>query len=421
MALTLKIVSFKGRSVPQTNAVSIGTEGGSVGRSDDNTLVLADPERLVSRHHARISVKNGLYYLTDSSLSGVFIAGQEQPLHNNSQQIFDGDLLKIGEYEVAVSIVEAAQAADFPFSSPDSLVNPDFPPAGAMAAASLLTDPSSTSVNHNDLFKSNDNSFSPAFTSKLKGNQSPLFDNYIPPRVDRTGRAVEEIPENLSFEDLLGDAASVDKFVPAATSTPASPATAPVTAGDVAFSAFLQGAGINAVEIQPEQLKETMLRAGQMFRKLVDGTVALLRSRAEFKSLFRMNMTVIKTANNNPLKFTVSSDDVLRQLLENKSGGFLDSTAAIEEGFSDIMNHQLAMQAGIQASLADLLRSFDPAFIEKEFEQGLVLQKKSKCWDKFSETYQITVDNAVENFFGDAFIEAYEAQMHALTAGRNRK
>ena len=63
------------------------------------------------------------------------------------------------------------------------------------------------------------------------------------------------------------------------------------------------------------------------------------------------------------------------------------STVAIEEAFNDLMNHQLAMQAGIQASLTDLLKTFDPKIIEKQFEQGIVLQKKAKCWDRYEETY----------------------------------
>jgi len=125
-------------------------------------------------------------------------------------------------------------------------------------------------------------------------------------------------------------------------------------------------------------------------------------------------MTVIRAANNNPLKFTVSTDDVLRQLLENKTDGFVTSTMAIEEAFDDVMNHQLAMQAGIQASLTHLLHNFDPRVIEKQFEYGMVLQKKAKCWEKYEETYHHTVDDAVENFFGEEFVKAYEKQMALL-------
>ena len=183
---------------------------------------------------------------------------------------------------------------------------------------------------------------------------------------------------------------------------------------------FIQGLNLTGLQIAPGKQKETLNRVGQIFRKLIDGTIAVLRSRAEFKSLCRVNMTVISATNNNPLKFTVSTDDVLRKLLENNTEGFKEATSAIEESFSDIMNHQLAMQAGIQASLTDLLQLFDPKVIEKQFEQGLVLQKKSKCWDKFEETYLNTVEDAVENFYGDAFVKAYEQQIKQLTNQRKQ-
>jgi predicted component of type VI protein secretion system len=196
--------------------------------------------------------------------------------------------------------------------------------------------------------------------------------------------------------------------------------TKPAPADSALFNAFLQGAKIEGKKIQPEQQAETLHRIGQMFRKLIDGTVSVLRSRAEFKSLCRVNMTVIKATDNNPLKFTVSTDDVLRQLLENKADGFLASTVAIEEAFNDITNHQLAMQAGIQASLTELLQRFDPKVIEKQFEHGLVLQKKAKCWESYEKTYQDTVEVAVDNFFGDAFVEGYEKQMRLLTKSRKK-
>ena len=152
-----------------------------------------------------------------------------------------------------------------------------------------------------------------------------------------------------------------------------------------------------------------------MFRKLVEGTVAVLRSRTEFKSQFRVSMTTIKTSNNNPLKFAVTTEDALTHLVKNGQSGFKDPVEAIDEGFNDIMSHQMAMQAGIQASLAQILRQFDPQLIEKQYEEGLVLQKKSKCWDKYSSLYPRVVEQAMEDFFGDAFAEAYEKQMKQLS------
>jgi len=514
MSLLLKVLSFKNKPITEIDAVSIGINGGSIGRSDDNALVLPDTEKFVSRHHATISVENGCYYLSDTSLSGVYINGQEPPLNNATERIVNGTILRIGEYEIAVAIVDEPVIDDFPFanesitSEPNAFLQGDEPPLAweETRSNSLMSD---NFPSHEELVQTKSNEHHDAFTSGLPGNHSPLYDSYIAPGITQPS-PVEEIPENLNFDDFFSDHNLEIKT----DSQPIQPVNQPTVDGDfeallgaaisditaereqptvksdilaennqepgeladvvasdnlaidqsanqllhsspaesagtlpetnnnednktkreealltespiqkmaqaqpdsVLFNAFLQGAAVKCNEIRHGQQAETLHRIGQMFRKLIDGTVAVLRSRAEFKSLCRVNMTVIRAANNNPLKFTVSTDDVLRQLIENKTDGFLSPTAAIEEGFNDIMNHQLAMQAGIQASLTDLLKTFDPKIIEKQFEQGIVLQKKAKCWDRYEETYRNTVEDAVENFFGEEFVKAYEKQMNLLT------
>jgi type VI secretion system FHA domain protein len=501
MSLTLTVLSFKNRPINEISPVFIDSEGGSIGRSDDNTLMLPDTEKFVSRHHASIKMENGYYYLSDTSLSGVLINGSEPALHNATARIENGTLLRIGEYEIAVSIANESALDDFPFTrdrtipEPKAFLSVDEPwvDMDDMGFNSLMAD---NFPSHEELVQSVSDRQPANFKSHLQDNKSPLFDSYIAPEiipaptpapVAFSAPAVEQIPEDFSFDDLFAapetveyspqpvNKASVHRdfedFFDAAVSkagtnqpiireTPTAnpenadslaalfadndaPETvtvserkpaettvlpeynniAPVTqretnktspADSVLFNAFLQGAAVECGEIHPEQQAETLLRIGQMFRKLIDGTIAILRSRAEFKSLCRVNMTVIRATNNNPLKFTVSTDDVLRQLLENKTDGFLASTIAIEEAFDDVMNHQLAMQAGIQASLTHLLHGFDPKVIEKQFEYGMVLQKKAKCWEKYEETYHNTVDDAVENFFGEEFVKAYEKQMALL-------
>ncbi|NOT84797.1 MAG: type VI secretion system-associated FHA domain protein TagH [Methylococcaceae bacterium] len=562
MRLILKVLTFKNKPTTEIRAVTIGNDGGSIGRSDDNRLVLPDVEKFVSRHHAVIGFENNGYYLSDTSLSGVYINGADKPLNNATARLDNGTQLKIGEYEIAVAITDDDPIADgfsftpSPTSRPNMLLAADesWGDLGIADANGLMTD---DFPRHDELVQSGADQHPIDFESRLLGNQASIFDNYIAPDIV-TSSLLEQIPDNLSFDDFFSEsdtekkvhsphtqaintqtvpndfedffdaaisdrAAEVDgskscsetpplehnnelsqlsgrvasdtlttkqplfsnppglaaiksireipagknheaeilvdifaddksvteptistsvkpsvnysNVVPSETdvrrdqiktepvlATKAVPAkTPPPLENNPLFNAFLQGVGVECKEIQAiQQQAEALHRIGQMFRKLIDGTVAVLRSRTEFKSLCRVNMTVIKAANNNPLKFTVSTDDVLRQLIENKTDGFIASTTAIEEAFNDIMIHQLAMQAGIQASLTDLLKTFDPKIIEKQFEQGLVLQKKSKCWDRYEDTYRNTVEDAVENFFGEAFVKAYEQQMRKLTHTRSK-
>ena len=141
MSLTIKVLSFKGQPITEIIPVSFGKDGGGIGRSDDNKLILPDKEKFVSRHHAQVSYNNGFYYLSDNSLSGVFINGQQTPLLNQSTVIDNGTNLKIGEYELSVTISEESINDDFPFKTePDKsfeqLNNFSFPTDAPVASAS---------------------------------------------------------------------------------------------------------------------------------------------------------------------------------------------------------------------------------------------------------------------------------------------
>ena len=108
----------------------------------------------------------------------------------------------------------------------------------------------------------------------------------------------------------------------------------------------------------------------------------------------------------------ITTNGDMHRIMHTKDGFGLKT--AIDEGFNDLLNHQLAMQAGIQASLTEILKQFDPATIEKQFSEGLVLQKKSKCWEKYTQVHEGLAETAVDDFFGDAFSDAYEQQMRVL-------
>lgn len=303
-----------------------------------------------------------------------------------------------------------------------------------------------------DLAKEKEN---PAEHGLMAENVSSLNDSFVPaePIANNSILNNGEMPEDFNFEDLFNldeneseyppkdpqiaieqpkveaiqaTELNPDAFAPLATEqVQPDPVKAqpiqnvainkePAREENQLLQAFLRGAQIDANNIDLSNPDEKMSRIGTMFRQFVESTVSVLRSRAEFKSLFRVSVTTIKRADNNPLKFAVTTDEAIKHLINDGQGGFKKSVESIDEGFNDLLNHQLAMQAGIQASLTDILRQFDPAIIEKQYEEGIVLQKKSKCWEKYIQVHARLSETAVDGFFGDAFSEAYEKQMKQL-------
>ncbi len=497
MPLILKILSFNGQPYTEGEDVIIDEQGGTIGRSDTNTLILADEKKTISRRHATVEFENGQYKLIDSSLAGTFIDNAIEPINNASVQLVDGMQIRIGDYAIVCSItdevspflsaapvnpfadgsinVEAEDNAlldnvesDFnsPFLAGEQDFSEDLLASVEKNTASDLLNTSdnnllldqvtpdfngSSPLGDNSLLDSVVEMDSQADQGLMAENVSSLNDSFVPAEPVKNNSILDngEMPEDFNFEDLfkLEDKASeypssdqqlvVDESVvevikpaelkqdtyahPAPVQAPSAPVKdivasnqAPVIEKNQLLQAFLRGAQIDPKNIDFNDPDEKMTRIGKMFRQFVESTVSVLRSRAEFKSLFRVSVTTIKRSDNNPLKFAVTTDEALKHLINDGQGGFKKSVESIDEGFNDLLNHQLAMQAGIQASLTDILRQFDPVTIEKQYEEGIVLQKKSKCWEKYIQVHTRLSETAVDDFFGDAFSEAYEKQMKQL-------
>ena len=111
MPLTLTVTSYKGYSPSKPASISIEQESISIGRNNENSLVLKDPESVVSGKHAEIEYRNDGYYITDSSTNHTLIDQADKQASNShilkggqSAKLNDNDLLTIGDYEVQVSI-----------------------------------------------------------------------------------------------------------------------------------------------------------------------------------------------------------------------------------------------------------------------------------------------------------------------------
>lgn len=116
MPLTLTITSYQRLSTGQETVKVLDQEGASIGRGPDNDWVLPDPERVVSSRHCSINFQDGQYFITDTSVNGVFINQSEQRLSKGSPvALHDGDELILGDYEIQVSIREASAASTFQF------------------------------------------------------------------------------------------------------------------------------------------------------------------------------------------------------------------------------------------------------------------------------------------------------------------
>ncbi len=120
MTLVLEVISHNGSPLSAPLNARFDENGGSIGRREDNRLVLADEDKIIGRVHADIRYESGTFIYTDQSLNGTELCGQNRTLIKEAVPLADGDRLKIGEYELLVHIEAAASGFDRPFDDAPS-------------------------------------------------------------------------------------------------------------------------------------------------------------------------------------------------------------------------------------------------------------------------------------------------------------
>lgn len=140
MELVLTAIAAPPQSDVTGQSQVFDAAGGTLGRAADNTWVLADPDRVVSSHHATINCLNGQFLLIDHSTNGTFVNGAELPLgQGNSVLLKEGDYFSVGGFQFLAALRQpvAQPAAKLGGSFLDQLA----PPGACGAAASTPAGP----------------------------------------------------------------------------------------------------------------------------------------------------------------------------------------------------------------------------------------------------------------------------------------
>ncbi|MBL4827433.1 MAG: type VI secretion system-associated FHA domain protein TagH [Spongiibacteraceae bacterium] len=120
--MVLNIVSDPSHENTLNLSKTFSTAGGTLGRSEKNTWVLIDEERIVSSVHARIGFANGQFIVTDESTNGTYLNDAFDPIGpGNQQAIKQGDTLSVGDYKISVTVNKSVST-----SLPEGLEVVDF-------------------------------------------------------------------------------------------------------------------------------------------------------------------------------------------------------------------------------------------------------------------------------------------------------
>lgn len=473
--ISIRVVSYLGAEVDVAPATFDGS-GGSIGRAEGNRLVLADPDRTISRVHAEIIPAGGGRF-TIVNRGGNAIALNGSTIESGGQQpIAVADELQIGGYLLRVAApttlplpagVAAAPAAipadwdPFAVDEPSPVLSrtplPEAIPSGPQedpfhAAATTLDGPLSAWEESAPP--------SPPVALSIPATLPPAEP---PPPVALSvprGAADRRAPAGamLSWTQPAGDSfiiiqaaaitAANSRIAAAPNPSPSDLSTAR-TAKRVASDAGSHGAaasfppatfaadpdalalawreGLGAEGLPDDALRMTpaLLRlAARLLREAATGTIDLLAARAALKREIRAEMTMIAVRENNPLKFSSSVDIALAHLLGSPERGFMSGEEAMRDAYQDLRAHQFATLTGMRAALEGIFARFDPAVLEGRLAKRSVVdslvpsKRKARLWELFNEMYSQLATEASDDFhelFGKAFLQAYEEHIGDLS------
>ncbi|MBE1283375.1 MAG: type VI secretion system-associated FHA domain protein TagH [Rhodobacteraceae bacterium] len=207
----------------------------------------------------------------------------------------------------------------------------------------------------------------------------------------------------------------------AATIPPAS-AMGGGAAGDNAARAFLEALGADDVQLSDSDLVLTMQRMGNVMRIMIEGMREILMTRSSIKSEFRIEHTMIQVGGNNPLKFSLSTEQAIESMVRPRAKGYLEASEAATQALNDIKAHEVAVISGMEAAMRGILRKLDPAVLEDRLTSdsslsGILKSRKARYWEIYEDMYSEISDQAENDFhelFAKEFARAYQEQLEKL-------
>lgn len=393
MQLVLDLVSTAERSAAQKSAVTFRQAGGTIGRSETATWVLADRSRHISGVHAEISYEDGVYYLTDRSTNGTYDVNKNARLQKNEEYpIEHGDSFRMGDFVFKARVLQAADhfahqsigdAADIATLIPDD----EFLDVDPL----VLLEVPEKAVDDFDLGE-----FTASRSDDFALNDP--FDDLDEPFVSPTLTSVTLAPQEESALAELDISHPVPiRPVPAKVRKPKLVQAELTAAADdressqKALQILGEALDFDFTRLTDEELEPVLRNLGALTRQAVQGLQQVLRTRADIKNKLRLGSTMVQESGNNPLKLSGNYEQTLNCMLLGQMG-YLSGPQAVRMALKDIQAHQVASFAASRTILDTAFEQLSPTQLVYRFETagkpGKWSNKDAYYWQQYQLHHQ---------------------------------
>lgn len=309
---------------------AVPLSGGLIGRAAHCDWVVPDPQRLVSREHARLHWQEGRCYWVDLGTNSSAINGKTMPA-KEAVPLSVGDRLRVGGQDIVV-----AQGS----------------------------------------------------------TQWSVLDEYLPEKkpaepnaFDLEAGLSEAMPS--SIDDLLAGLGE-DSMV--SHSEPQEQMPTPVLAQRMYVGSQNKSPDVQRPPSTLPQPGPSVER--RLLELCIEGCMELLRLRRFYRQEWSGELTSLSPAGNNPLKICESTDEAVALLLSDGARGYLSAPQAIEQAFGDLRHHQQQSLEHSQKVVAQLEQQLSPTEIERHVPVksvgllGTQQARKAALWDEYCSRHE---------------------------------
>ncbi|MFZ6710209.1 type VI secretion system-associated FHA domain protein TagH [Undibacterium sp. TC9W] len=440
--IKIAVVSYNNEAPADPVSAVFGPEPASMGRNVENFLALPDPKHFVSRTQANIWSTGSRHFIHNLSLANPVSINGKEIVAETDVEFQVGDQLQVGLYVLRAEAIEHAGQEQVVETAADAVLGE------AQAQDETVVEVQSDEVTANDQAEAFP--ASPAVTRLPSGKdispaQPPQFllrpdvasapadvagtDSKPLAQAEAAAADVQPVQSSAVKAEAAKNASMAGATTAANAGNNAVAATSSHAAGNAneLMQAFLQGAGLQQLNLASGLTVELMETLGKFMATSVQGAMEELSQRALLKREVKAEVTMVVLRENNPLKFFPDSKTVLTQMLRKKMPGFMAPAEAMEDAFFDIRTHQMGVAAGTRAVTDAILKTLQPSHVEAQLgTPGLMDQinpgrRKAAMWDQFNVLYEGIASGKKDEFqamFGKEFLLAYEKEVEKAESNR---
>ena len=308
MELVLEMLSAKQFVPTELCSKTFGRNGGLIGRGGECDWAIPDRKRHLSKQHARVSYRNGAFYLTDTSSNGIRAGNGSRLPHGEPQRIEQDSVFLLGDFEIRARLLREPDELAMDVGRPQ--------PAGSIIPddAFLALDP-------------------------LQALDQDGADAYELDDLSAIAQPSQEAGARADYARIDMESLVVPELVPAP-AAPQEPVESP-----------RPGRGMDLEGLDGAAREALAIDAAGLLRQCIGGLQQSLRTRSELKNELRLSLSTLRDTGKNPLRFSADAGEALGHLLRDGKPGQLSGEQAVARSFRDLQAHQVALLGASRAAV----------------------------------------------------------------------